>query len=245
MKTGGGVMRRTIAPLVAVLLAVFVLAVPRAKADDDNGLTFSSSLQGGLLLYNGLTQGSLNGSRIPITSVGLMGGPSDPVSGLTCGSSACGWLNFTTGSLISNTPGSYTFNGGGMVTVLGTVPGQTGAATTLVSAVFVGPVTVTQVGANTWQLVGNISVTSASSSIQGLFPNLQLPSSGSLSTLVIMFNMRPNGTFSGTASSTGVFISTAPESSSMIMLGSGLIGVGYFLRRRRKIKGSQEPLLGA
>lgn len=237
-------MRRLIAPLLVGLLAVFVFSVPCVQADDGgDGLTFSSSLQGGLLLYNGYTQGSLNGSRIPITSVGLVGGLSDAVSGLTCGSSACGWLNFTTGSLQSFTPGNYSFNGGGMVTVLGTVPGQVGGSTTLVSAVFVGPVTVTQIGANTWQLVGSIAVTSASSSIQGLFPSLQLPATGSLSTLVIVFNMRPNGTFSGTAASTDMFISTAPESSSMIMLGSGLIGVGYFLRRKRRVKGSQDNLL--
>jgi hypothetical protein len=236
-------MRRLLVPLLVGMLAVLVVGVPCVQADDSTGLDFSSSLEGGLLLYNGYTQGSLNGSRIPITSVGLFGGPSDAVSGLTCGSSSCGWLNFTTGTLLSSGPGSFTFNGGGMVTVLGTVPGQSGAATTLVSGLFVGPVTVTQIGSDTWEMVGSVSVTSASSSITALFPNLKIPTTGSLDQLVIVFNMRPNGTFSATAAGTSLFVSTAPEASSMVLFGSGLVGVGYFLRRKRKVKAPRNGAL--
>jgi hypothetical protein len=233
----GGTMRRLIATAVGALLALLILAVPGAKADDGgSGLFFDgpSTMPGGSLLYNGSATGDLTGARIPITSIGLGGGPSDAVSGLSCGGSSCGWLQFTTGSLASYTTGSYVFNGGGMLSVIGTVPGQSGPATTLVSAVFVGPVTVTQISGSTWQLVGTISVTGASSAVTQLFPNLQLPSSGTLSNVVIMFNMRPSGTFSGTAEGSNVFVSTAPEASSLILLGSGLVGVGGFLRRRRR-----------
>jgi hypothetical protein len=235
-------MRRLISPAVVLFLMVLGLAVPRAHADG-SGIDFTSTvgMQGGSMGYNGTPAGVLNGARIPITGVGLQGVPTtDPVGGLTCGSASCGWLQFSTGSIISSTPTSLTFNGGGMISVMGTVPGQTGAASTLVSAVFVGPVTVSQINGSTWEMVGDIEVTSANSAVQALFPQLTLPASGTLSSLVIVFHLRPNGTFSGTAESTSVFVSTAAAPSSMLLLGSGLIGVGSFLRRRKKAKSAQQ-----
>lgn len=240
-------MRKVIAPAVVGLLIMLGLAVPHVRADG-SGIDFSgpAGMQGGLLTYNGSLTGVLNGLRIPITSVGMTGGSSDPVSGLKCGGAACGWLQFTTGALLSRTSTAYTFDGGGMVTVMGTVPGQIGPATTLVSSIFVGPVTVTQISGSTWQMVGNISVTSASSSVLALFPNLQLPADGTLSSVVIVFHMRPNGTFIGDATGTNLFVSTAPEPSSMVLFGSGLIGVGCFLRRKKKqAKAAQTQLMPA
>lgn len=235
-------MRKVIVPVVAAFLFLLVLAVPGVKADGGGaGLDFSAppGMLGGTLLYNGSPTGALNGIRIPITQVGLAGGSMDAVSGLSCGGASCGWLQFSTGSLISKTSSSFTFNGGGMVQVMGTVPGQSGASTALITAAFVGPVSVTQISGSTWEMTGQISVTSTSSSIAALFPNLQLPSSGTLSSLVIVFHLRPNGTFSGTAESSNVFVSTAPESSSLILLGSGLLGVGSFLRRKKKAQAGQ------
>ncbi len=231
---------RKLAFAVAVgCFLLLVLAVPGVKADGGGaGLDFGAppGMEGGTLSFNGSPTGVMNGIRIPITQVGLSGGPSDAVSGLSCGGASCGWLQFSTGSLVSQTSSSFTFNGGGMVQVMGTVPGQSGGTTALISAVFVGPVTVTQVSGSTWEMTGNISVTSTSSSIAALFPNLQLPSSGTLSSLVIVFHLRPNGTFSGTSESSNMFVSTAPESSSLILLGSGLLGVGSFLRRKKKAR---------
>lgn len=235
-------MRKLVIPVVAAFLFMVVLAVPGVKADGGGaGIDFSAppGMTGGTLSYNGSPTGVMNGIRVPVTQVGLAGGPSDAVSGLSCGGASCGWLSFSTGSLISKTSSSFTFNGGGMVQVMGTVPGQSGASTQLIGATFVGPVSVTQISGSTWELTGQISVTSASSSIMSLFPNLQLPASGNLSTLVIVFHMRPNGTFSGTSESTNVFVSTAPESSSLILLGSGLLGVGSFLRRKKKARAGQ------
>jgi PEP-CTERM motif len=235
-------MRKLTVLAVVLFFAMLGLAAPRAHADG-GGIDFSSTpgVEGGSISFSGSSSGLLNGIRIPITGVGLDGSPAvDPVGGLSCGGTSCGWLSFSTGTVISTSPTSMTFNGGGMITVMGTVPGQTGLANQMISAVFVGPVTVSQINGSTWQMVGNISVTSASSSVQGLFPDLTLPTSGTLSTLVIVFHLRPNGTFNGTAESTSVFVSTAAEPSSMLLLGSGLIGVGSFLRRRKKAKLSQQ-----
>jgi hypothetical protein len=235
-------MRKLTFAVVAGCFLLLVLAVPSVKADGGGaGLDFSSppGMEGGTLSFSGSPTGVMNGIRIPITQVGMAGGPSDAVAGLSCGGASCGWLQFSTGSLVSQTSSSFTFNGGGMVQVMGTVPGQSGGATALISAVFVGPVTVTQVSGSTWEMVGNISVTGTSSSVSALFPNLQLPASGTLSSLVIVFHLRPNGTFSGTAESSNVFVSTAPESSSLILLGSGLLGVGSFLRRKKKARAAE------
>jgi hypothetical protein len=235
-------MRKAMYSVVAGLFLLLVLAVPGVKADGGGaGLDFSAppGMEGGTLLFSGSPTGVLNGLRIPITQVGIAGGPMDAVSGLSCGGASCGWLQFSTGSLISQTSTSFTFAGGGMAQVMGTVPGQTGGATTLINSVFVGPVTVTQVSGSTWEMVGQISVTSVSSSISSLFPNLTLPTTGTLSSLVIVFHMRPNGTFSGTTESSNMFVSTAPESSSLILLGSGLLGVGSFLRRKKKARAGE------
>jgi len=238
------------------LLIMLGFTVPRVWADGV-GIEFSgpASMPGGLLTYCAAScdprfpfpVGILNGTRIPITQVGVDDGSTPAtVQGLTCGTAACGWLQFTTGALLSGTSTAYTFNGGGMVTVMGTLPGQTGPATTLVSSVFVGPVAVTQISGTTWQLIGNISVTSASSSVLALFPNLQLPSDGTLSSVVIVFHMRPNGTFIGDATGTNLLLSTAPEPSSMVLFGSGLLGVGCFLRRKKKqAKAAQAQLMPA
>jgi hypothetical protein len=235
-------MRKMIAPVLVGLLMLLVMAVPNVKADGGgNSVDFSAApgMTGGLLTFSGSPTGVLNGSRIPITQVGLGGGSMDAVSGLSCGGASCGWLQFSTGALISSTPTSLTFAGGGMMSVMGTVPGQSGPAVALVTALFVGPVTVSQISGSTWQLVGNISVTGASASLMADFPNLQLPSSGTLSSLVIVFHLRPNGTFSGTSESSNVFVSAAPESSSLILLGSGLLGVGSFLRRKKRVRAAQ------
>lgn len=232
-------MRKLLVPVALGCFLLLVLAVSGVKADAGGaGLDFGAppGMEGGTLSFSGSPTGVMNGIRIPITQVGLAGGASDAVSGLSCGGASCGWLQFSTGSLVSQTSSSFTFNGGGMVQVMGTVPGQSGGTTALISAVFVGPVTVTQVSGSTWEMVGNISVTGTSASIAALFPNLQLPSSGSLSSLVIVFHLRPNGTFSGTSESSNMFVSTAPESSSLILLGSGLLGVGSFLRRKKKAR---------
>jgi hypothetical protein len=58
--------------------------------------------------------------------------------------------------------------------------------------------------------------------------------------------MRPNGTFIGDATGTNLFVSTAPEPSSMVLFGSGLIGLGCFLRRKKKqAKVAQTQLMPA
>jgi len=229
-------MRRLSFLTVLCSTLLLILSVPAAKADGSGeALTFSGP-EGGQLLYNPAIGSVMNGSHIPITLVSeTPGTASDPVSGLSCsgGTSACGWLQFSTGSLISQTSTQWTYNGGGMVEILGTVPGQSGGNVKLVTGIFVGPVTMTQVSGDTWELSGDVSLTSGSSSIQSLFPSVTFPTNGQVTQLTILFHVRPNGGFIGTVASTS--LSTAPEPSSMMLLGSGLIGVGWFLRRRKKV----------
>ncbi len=221
--------------LVLVLAGIVTLgfATPPAHAD---GIDFTSSSGGGNISYNGTATGMAIGTKIPITDVAFTGMPLNVVTGFTCGSGAstfaCGRLAFTTGSFISSTATSFTFAGGGSLTISGSVTG--GGAVTLVSATFVGPVTVTQVSGNIWSLVGSLSVTSIDPSLTALFPSVVAPASGALSSLVIKFKMIGTG-FIGTATSQDVFVSAAvPEPSSMLLLGSGFVAIGTFLRKRNK-----------
>ncbi len=225
MKTG-------VLVLVLAVIVTLGFATPPAHAD---GIDFTSSSGGGNISYNGTATGMAIGTKIPITDVAFTGMPLNVVTGFTCGSGAstfaCGRLAFTTGSFSSSTATSFTFNGGGSLTIMGSVTG--GSAVTLVSATFVGPVTVTQVSGKIWSLVGSLSVMSVDPSLAALFPSIVAPASGALDSLVIKFKMVGTG-FIGTATSQDVFISAVPEPSSMLLLGSGFMAIGTFLRKRNK-----------
>ncbi len=227
---------------VLFLVGFFGFATPPAQAD---GIDFTSASGGGTIGYNGKSTSDLIAKRVPITTVGFTGMSDQNVTGYTCGAGnftfTCGLLAFTTGSFISKTSNSYTFNGGGSVTVSGIVPGGSGLVT-LVSATFANPVNVTLVsgtgGKNSiWQVSGAITVTAADASLTQLFPGLELSSSGALGSLVqIRFMITSTGAFVGTAQSQDVFVpgQMVPEPSSMFLLGTGFVALGTMLRRRGK-----------
>src|SRR5690348_10781910 len=125
--------------LYATLLAacLLLLGVPTTFADS---ITFSSDLLGGQVVFSGT--GDAYGLRIPITSLSS-GTQTVAVTGGTCGSTACGWLQFTTGGIISASSTGDQFASGGTMRIIGMVPGGT-QDVVLLTATFVGPVDVVQ-----------------------------------------------------------------------------------------------------
>lgn len=244
-----GVMSKRIVWTVLALAVMSGLLPFPVYADRTTGISFSSSSSGGAIglpLKTGKMQecnatgGALNGCNIPITSVAFGGSPSYGVSGFSCGSGsgadACGLLAFTTGSLISSTSTSYTFNGGGFITITGMVPG--GGVTTLLTASFVGPVVVTLVSGkggigSIWQLSGAIGINTVDPSVLALFPNLIVEGPGSLNSNFILKFRSASGAFGGTATNQSVFVSAAavPEPPGLLLFGSGLTLVATILRR--------------
>ncbi len=226
---------RRLGLLAALIAALIFLNAAPALAD---GIDFSSSNQGGHVSYNG-TGGNVTGSDIPITQVAFGSTPGMPVFGENCGSKknplSCGQLSFTTGNFLSDSVVngkivSETFAGGGHVTLVGQVNG--GGLTTLLSATFNGPVTITSLGGGLLQVSGALTIISMDASVQALFPNATLSTSGSLSNLIIQTSFGRQGAFSGKGASPDLFIAT-PEPSGMLLLGSGLLGLSGMLRRRK------------
>lgn len=224
-------MKKQILLGVLGLVVAVALATPPAHAD---GIDFTSASGGGTVSYNGTATGALLGSKITLTSVAFTGGPEHAVTGHTCSGGACGLLTFTSGSFVSSTATSFTFGSGGSFSLSGSVTG--GSAITLVSGVFAGDVNVTQVSSTVWSLVAPVSITSVDPSLTALFPSVFAPTEGAFSNFIIRFKLTKTGGFSGTVTSPDLFISSVPEPSSILLLGSGFVAAGAILGRRKRKK---------
>jgi len=219
--------------LFAALCAVCLLlsAIPTAVADS---ITFSSDMLGGQVVFNGT--GDAFGLRIPITTLSS-GGQTVAVTGGTCGSTACGWLQFTTGDITSASSTQDQFASGGTMRIIGMVPGGT-QDVVLLTATFTGPVDVTETSTQPLGgqllLTGSIQINSVDQSVSALFPGITIPSNGTNATSVLLGihgAMGSNGSFSGKAQAQS--LSTAPEPSALVLFGSGLLGVAGVVKRKR------------
>ncbi len=221
--------------LALVFCAALSLAAVPAYA---GGIDFSSSgIVAGAVDFNPSVGGTASGSGIPITTVSF-NSSSDAVTGKKCGQThtPCGQLAFTTGNFItSGVNGSNQqfdeFAGGGSITLVGKVPG--GSVTTLVTAVFNGPVFFTQTSPTMLTMTSNITVTSVSPSVLALFPGVQITPNGTL-TLTINGRFFKDHGFNGHSVNPNLFIQTTPEPSGMILLGTGLLGLAGLLRKKER-----------
>lgn len=204
---------------------VLLFACPAALAD---GIDFTSNVSlSDLATTNGdyvsfLGSGYAVVQQIPIASIGS-GGQMAPVASGICGSQACGWLNFRTGSLISSSPGQDVRNGDNGFRIIGMVTGGTKNVLFL-TVTFVGPVTVTEIssgrlgGTLVWS--GQIEVKALNNSVLALFPGLVVPTQ--LTQVVLRTTVGSNGSI----------FTAVPEPSSMALLGVGLLLVVVLLGRR-------------
>jgi hypothetical protein len=103
-------------PWSAVLTISMLLFAASAVFAD--GIDFTSNvslsqlktINGDYVSYTG--KGGVLGQHIPITEIGT-GGRMVAVTGSKCGGMTCGWLNFTTGTLLSTSASEDVFAGGG------------------------------------------------------------------------------------------------------------------------------------
>jgi len=194
---------------------------------------------GGTVSYGG-SGGSLVGSNIAIdTLLGI----NTPANGGGHDVTA-GYLNFQSGTLLSydGSTDTYTFNGGGSFTITGGVSDAGissttgGLPTVLLSGSFLGAT----IGPS-----GALSLFTGSGT-DTKNPNLVawfgLPADskfvfGPATTHVdVNGGALDGGAFSGATSSTDVSNTVVPEPGSMMLFGSGLVGLSTLVRRRRHNK---------
>ncbi len=207
--------------------------------------TIAIDFNGGLGTGHGLISwagGSapLIGTNIPIVFVE---GQNTPANDGNYGIVTKGVLNFTTGNLVSSSNGQYTFAAGGSISVTGAVlaAGITNTNTVLTSGSFDVPTIFTIYTNSHNQITGAITQgggtdtkNSALLTYYGLI-NFQ-PTTYTFLLSEISSTIKLNkttGTFTASTNSTDYNdVYPVPEPASLVLLGSGLIAVAAFFKKK-------------
>lgn len=188
----------------------------------------------GTISYAGGTT-PLVGSGISVDNVVGLGTPLNAGTAQAC--VGC-FLNFTTGNFISSVPQSLTFGAGGIITLTGAIPSLNIApGTTLLDGSFSANPIVTSLGE--FKLAGGGF---ADTKIQTLTNFFGLPNASFTGGFNVLFQapgIPPSG-FASTVVLSGDVANSpvpgTPEPGTLLLIGSGLVGIGVGARRGNRRK---------
>jgi hypothetical protein len=229
--TGSGILRTFRA--VALLIALGGFALHQAKADATLDFNLGGA-GGGAINFAGGTN-PLTGSNIPIRLLASNGTPLN--SGQTL-SVTSGFLNFTTGNLISYAGGLLTFAGNGNLSINGIIS-AIGITTqqTLLSGSFLGATFNVNTGAASL-FIGTGADTKNPTLVSHFFPTAPanwifagtiLGGRPTLNSITHAFRAAVQ------ANSVDILNTAVPEAGSIFLLGTSLLATAFIMRRRRKV----------
>ncbi len=221
--------KKWLSPVLITLIAVLGLSLSPLPAHAIPILDFFV-VGGGTISYGGGTT-PLVGTGVQALAVVGTGTPSNAGVPHACGGCV---LDFTTGNFISSGPSSWTFGAGGTITLTGGISGpglSIPIGTTLFAGSFTSNPVVIQGPLGLRALVAGFSDTKNQTLTD--FFGLPNASFGGLVNLSFAAPGNPASGFTSTAVLSGDVANTpTPEPSTLLLIGSGLVGIGVGARRR-------------
>jgi len=208
-------------PYLGLIFLLLIPASGKASAILDFGLAGNGSVS-----YSGGSN-PLLGSSIGIVSVCGLG---TPLNDNVCLTITGGDLSFNTGSFFNFDSSDWYFNGGGSISVVGTITSLGISNGTLMSGSWLNANVFAQGDGR--GVVGGIYTDGMNSTLTNFFG---LPSGGWTGTLNPSIAYVPSAPNQFTASAMGgdvMNVSSVPEPLSLLLVGSGLVGFGAALRRK-------------